>query len=131
MTTETCLEGAGSVAQSNWLSTLSVVDIVGGLVGWFCVWPAVFFGTFLPVTTGHHLTDLEVWLPGGGSVLWFLSCALVLGLLLGIIQQSLRSPSPRWLIVGWTVGWLLCGLSIFISLPWLNILTGWTCGSLF
>jgi hypothetical protein len=93
MTTETSQQAAEPTPSSTQRSDLWFIGVLGGLIGWFLVWPVVFISTFRPVTTGHHFTDLEIWLFGGGSFLWILSCCVVFSFLLFIVQLFLTWPS--------------------------------------
>jgi hypothetical protein len=65
--------------------------VVAGIVGWFFCWPVVFF-TWLPFVV-KPVDTLEACLLGGGSLLWFMSCFAVGGLLFDMAEA--RWPAVK------------------------------------
>jgi hypothetical protein len=57
--------------------------LVAVVVGWFFGWPVVFFACLPLVTPGN---EPEAWLLGAGSLLWFLSCYGMCGLLFAMAE---------------------------------------------
>jgi len=83
--------------------------VMAACVGYFLAWPVLFFACFPLLTPDGSLSAI---LLGAGSVLWLLSCIVMWGLLLEIIEAYTWKNTPQRIrmsrtiaVTSWFLGW--------------------------